>query len=104
MSQTSANGDWIQGCLNGSDGNYTLTDQSGNSYRLTGDTAKLSEHIGHEVKVSGTKSSATATGASEGNASSSSMGQTGGSQQTIQVSSVKHVSKTCQNSGTTTSK
>jgi hypothetical protein len=103
MSPTSANGDWIQGCLNGSDGNYTLTDQSGNSYRLTGDTAKLSEHIGHEVKVSGTKSSATATGASEGNANSS-MGQTGGSQQTIQVSSVKHVSKTCQNSGSTTSK
>jgi hypothetical protein len=98
MSQTNAGGDSVEGCLGGSDGNYTLTDQSGNSYRLTGDTAKLSEHIGHEVKVSGTKSTATATGSSD------TMGQTGGSQQAIQVTSVKHVAKTCQNSATTPSK
>jgi hypothetical protein len=98
MSQTSAGGDWVEGCLGGSDGNYTLTDQSGTSYRLTGDTAKLSEHIGHEVKISGTKSTATATGSSD------TMGQTGGSQQAIQVTSVKHVAKTCQNSATTPTK
>ena len=98
MSQTNAGGDWVEGCLGGSDGNYTLTDQSGTSYRLTGDTAKLSEHIGHQVKVSGTKSSATATGSSD------TMGQTGGSQQAIQVTSVKHVAKTCQTTGTTPSK
>jgi hypothetical protein len=98
MSQTNAGGDWIEGCLSGSDGNYTLTDKTGTSYRLTGDTAKLSEHIGHEVKVSGTKSSATATGSSD------TMGQTGGSQQALQVTSVKHVAKTCQTTGTTPSK
>jgi hypothetical protein len=90
MSETSAGGDWVQGCLSGSDGNYTLTDQSGTSYRLTGDTAKLSEHIGHEVKIAGTKSTAAATGASD------TMGKTNGAQQAIQVSSVKHISKTCQ--------
>jgi hypothetical protein len=94
--QTSAGGDSVQGCLSGADGNYTLTDQTGASYRLTGDTAKLSEHIGHEVKISGTKSAATATGASD------TMGQTGGAQQAIQVSSVKHVAKTCQTSAPTT--
>lgn len=98
MSQTNAGGDWVEGCLGGSDGNYTLTDQSGTSYRLTGDTAKLSEHIGHQVKVSGTKSAATATGSSD------TMGQTGGAQQAIQVTSVKHVAKTCQSSATTPSK
>ena len=90
MSETSAGGDWVQGCLSGADGNYTLTDQSGASYRLTGDTAKLSEHIGHEVKISGTKSTATATGDSD------TMGKTNGAQQAIQVTSVKHIAKTCQ--------
>jgi hypothetical protein len=96
MNQTNAGGDGVQGCLSGSDGNYTLTDHTGTSYRLTGDTAKLSEHIGHEVKVSGTKSTAAATGASD------TMGQTGGAQQAIQVTSVKHIAKTCQNPGVTT--
>jgi hypothetical protein len=96
MTPTSAGGDSVQGCLSGADGSYTLTDQTGVSYRLTGDTAKLSEHIGHEVKISGTKSTATATGASD------TMGQTGGAQQAIQVSSVKHVAKTCQTSAPAT--
>jgi len=89
MSETGTSGNSIEGCLSGSDGNYTLTDQTGASYKLTGDTAKLSEHIGHEVKITGTKSSASATGASD------TMGQTGGAQQSIEVTSVKHVSKTC---------
>jgi len=89
MSETGTSGNSVEGCLSGSDGNYTLTDQTGASYKLTGDTAKLSEHIGHEVKITGTKSSASATGASD------TMGQTGGAQQAIEVTSVKHVSKTC---------
>jgi hypothetical protein len=89
MSETGTSANSVEGCLSGSDGNYTLTDQTGTSYKLTGDTAKLSEHIGHEVKITGTKSSASATGASD------TMGQTGGAQQAIEVTSVKHVSKTC---------
>jgi hypothetical protein len=89
MSETGTSANSVEGCLSGSDGNYTLTDQTGTSYKLTGDTAKLSEHIGHEVKIAGTKSSASATGASD------TMGQTGGAQQAIEVTSVKHVSKTC---------
>ena len=82
----------VQGCLSGSSGNYTLTDKHGNTYQLTGDTAKLSEHIGHEVKITGTSSSASASGAS------SATGTTGQTK-TLEVSSVKHISKTCQNSG-----
>src|SRR3984893_1517858 len=58
----------VQGCLSGSAGNYTLTDKNGNSFQLTGDTAKLSEHVGHEVKVTGSASSAS-TSPSGGNAS-----------------------------------
>jgi len=79
----------VEGCLSGSDGNYMLTDKSGMTYQLTGDTAKLSEHVGHEIKVMGTESS---SGSPE--ASSSSMGKTG-SEQTIDVTSFKHISKTC---------
>jgi hypothetical protein len=87
----------VQGCLSGSEGNYTLTGKSGNTYQLTGDTAKLSEHVGHAIKVSGTAT--TATTSSGG--SSGAMGQSSGSsQKAIEVSSVKHMTKTCQSAGT----
>ena len=86
----------VEGCLSGSSGNYTLSDKNGNTYQLTGDTAKLSEHVGHEVKVTGTSSSAPTTG---GGATAGTTGQAGANAQTLEVSSVKHISKTCQNGG-----
>jgi hypothetical protein len=55
---------------------------------LTGDTAKLSEHVGHEMKITGTVSSPSAS-------SSDAMGKTSGDE-TIDVTSFKHISKTCQ--------
>jgi hypothetical protein len=79
----------VEGCLGGSDGNYTLTADNGTTYQLTGDTSKLSEHVGHQVKVMGTTNAASANG------SSGTMGNN--SSQTLQVSSVKHISKTCKN-------
>lgn len=84
----------VQGCLGGSEGNYTLTDKSGTSYQLAGDTAKLKEHVGHEVKVTGTASAASAASSQSG----SGMGQAGSSQ-AIQVTSVKMVSKSCPSGG-----
>ena len=92
-SATSAGGETtVEGCLSGSSGSYTLTDKKGNTYQLTGDTAKLSQHVGHEVKVTGSTSAGaeSASGAAAGAAGAA------GSQQTLQVASVKHVSKTCQ--------
>jgi hypothetical protein len=85
----------VEGCLSGSSGNYTLTDKHGNTYQLTGDTAKLSEHVGHEVKITGTSSSASSAsgGTATGTAGAS------GNSQTLEVSSVKHISKTCQSGG-----
>jgi hypothetical protein len=94
MSRTSGGGQTtVQGCLSGSNGSYTLSDKNGNTYQLTGDTAKLSEHVGHEVKVTGT------SGSSADSSNASATTGNAGSQQTLQVSSVKHVSKTC-SSGT----
>ena len=86
----------VKGCLNGSNGNYTLTDKSGTTYQLMGDSSKWGEHVGHEVKVMGTvgASAGAQTGESGGGG-----GMGGGSGQTLQVSSVKHVSKTCQSGG-----
>jgi hypothetical protein len=94
-SETASGAHTVEGCLSGSSGNYTLTDKHGNTYQLTGDTAKLSEHVGHEVKVTGTASSASAAsgGTATGAAGAS------GSSQTLEVSSVKHMAKTCQSGG-----
>ena len=83
----------VEGCLSGSNGNFTLTDKNGMSYQLTGDTAKLSEHVGHEVKITGMPSAgAGATGGASASAG-------GGSSQSLEVSSVKHISKTCKSGG-----
>jgi len=93
-SQTSAGGDTtVEGCLSGSSGSYTLAAKDGTTYQLTGDTAKLSEHVGHEVKITGTANSAASSPSS--GAASSTAGSTS-SEKSLQVSSVKHVSKTCQ--------
>ena len=79
----------VEGCLSGSDGKYTLTDKQGTTYQLTGDTSKLAEHVGHEVKVMG----------STGSGSSAATGASAGSGQTLDVTSVKHISKTCSSGG-----
>ena len=97
-SHASASGETsVEGCLSGSNGSYTLTDKNGMTYQLTGDTAKLSEHVGHEVRISGTRSSASSNA---GGTASSAAG--GAGSEMLQVSSVKHISKTCK-SGTGTS-
>ena len=94
-SRTGAGGQMtVEGCLSGSNGNFTITDKNGTSYQLTGDNAKLSEHVGHEVKVTGTSGSAGAA------ASGSTESSAAGTGQTLQVTSVKHISKTCKSGGT----
>src|SRR5256885_12674781 len=87
----------VTGCLSGSNGTFTLTDKHGKSYQLTGDNAKLSEHVGHEVRVTGTPSPS-ASGATGGASGTTTAGGTG-ADQSIQVTSLKHVSKTCQSGG-----
>ena len=80
----------VKGCLSNSGGNYMLTDKNGKSFQLTGDTSKLSDHVGHEIKVTGT--------ASSGSASSDS-GAMSQASPTLEISTVKHISKTCEGAG-----
>ena len=78
----------VRGCLQGSDGNYSLVADNGTTYRLEGDTSKLSEHVGHEIKITGSSMSESATN----NPTSTSPGA---QQPTLTVESFKHISKTC---------
>lgn len=77
----------VEGCLQKSDTGFTLTDSSGKTYDLQGETSKLSDHVGHEVMITGTSSSA---GSSMSNSQSGSV---------LQVTSMKHISKTCKSAG-----
>ncbi len=88
----------LQGCLSGSNGNYTLTDSSGATYQLTGDTAKLEKHIGHTIQVTGTPQTSSASNTTSGNPSGS-MSGSAEAQQTFDVTSFKHVSGKCNTSG-----
>jgi hypothetical protein len=84
----------VEGCLSESNGNYTLTDSTGNVYRLVGGS-KLSEHVGHTVKVTGTNPSHIPSSSS---ASSANAGATPSAPPTLTVTSVKHVSSSCSSS------
>lgn len=93
----------IEGCLSGSAGNFTLTDQSGKTYQLAGDTSKLSDHVGHQVRLMGTDNSSSASGSSSPSSSSpsSGAGATGassGTQPTFTVKNVKMISSSCSTS------
>ena len=88
----------VEGCLQGSSGSYTLTDNSGNTYKLEGDTSKLADHVGHEVQITGSTaggSSASSGASSSGSSASGTMSGSSQGQQTLTVSDVKHISATC---------
>jgi hypothetical protein len=81
----------VEGCLSESNGNYTLTDSTGNVYQLVGGS-KLSEHVGHTVKVTGTNPSHVPS------SSSANTGAAPSAPPTLTVTSVKHVSSSCSSS------
>jgi hypothetical protein len=78
----------VQGCLQGSDGSYMLTDKSGRTYQLR-DNAKLTAHVGHEVRITTTTPNAIATGSSLGAEATATQ------QPILTVEQVEHVSGTC---------
>lgn len=113
--QTSSNSSTsIEGCLSGSAGNWTLTDQSGKTWQLAGDTSKLSDHVGHQVRLMGSDNSSSASGSSSpsssnpsssspsssspGSSTSGSSAGAAGTQSTFTVNKVKMISSTCSTS------
>jgi hypothetical protein len=90
----------VQGCLNGSNGNYTLTqDGTGTTYKLMGYESQLKKHVGHEVAITGQASGNAATGdsaAGQGQAQPPSDNSNGNA---IQVTNVKMISKQCSAGG-----
>ncbi len=89
----------IEGCLSGSAGNWLLTDQTGKTWQLAGDTSKLSDHVGHQVRIVGSDNSGSGSTAPGGvggsNAPASSGTGSAGTQPTFSVKKVKMISSTC---------
>jgi hypothetical protein len=92
QAETAKASESVQGCLQNSNSSYTLTDTAGNKYQLQGDTAKLAEHVGHEVQVTGTITQSSASSLTE-----SPSGSTSSTSQRamIQVQDLQHLDDTC---------
>ena len=43
----------VEGCLSGGANVFTLTDATGKTYELLGDTSMLNDNVGHKVRLSG---------------------------------------------------
>jgi hypothetical protein len=77
-SQTSSASEMtVEGCLAGAAGNFTLTDNAGKSYQLQGNTSKLANQIGHQVRIKGTQSVAASATTPSGDTASASTGTSG---------------------------
>jgi hypothetical protein len=79
----------IEGCLQRSEGQYALIDDTGTIHHLTGGAAKLKHEVGHEVEISGKPGSRTIDTTPLGGASSAVV------QPVFEVKSVKHIADTC---------
>ena len=78
-------GQTVEGCLSGAADTFKLTDATGKTYELTGDTSGLKDNVGHQVRLSG-------------NAGSSGGGEkisAAGAQATFGVTKVTSISPTC---------
>jgi hypothetical protein len=74
----------IRGCLSGSPGNYTLTDQNGMQYQIAGDDAPLRSMVGREVEITGVENPTSPAGDSTSRLANG-----------VQASDVRAVSTTC---------
>ena len=78
----------IRGCLSGSTGNYTLTDQNGMQYQVNGDDATLRSMVGREVEITGLEGQSSAV-------SGQSDQEAGNATTTMQATQVRAVSSNC---------
>ena len=101
-SQDSGSAQKIEGCLSQTSSGFALADASGTNYNLTGDTSKLSSHVGEQVEVKGMPASGSASSSAAPNASASAAGagaSGGAAGESFTVQSVKRIAKTCTNAG-----
>jgi hypothetical protein len=89
-SQKSTGEDTVEGCVARTADVFTLTDASGNIYKLAGDTRKLADHVGHQVRITGGESPGRPGGATSGATS----GPAGGGR-TLYVDTVKMIASSC---------
>jgi hypothetical protein len=96
-----SNSSTVQGCLGGTDGKYVVTQDNGTAVTLVGDTAKLTDHVGHKVQITGqVVTSGSSDSASAQNPGGSSTPSTA-TPDTFQVSDVSMVSEHCGSTGST---
>ena len=92
--QATAGENITEGCLGGSGGNFTVTDKAGTTYQLqlppNADTAKLSQHVGQEVRVTGTSSPGSSSAAGPAPSAGTSSAQS-----SINVTRMEKVADTC---------
>ena len=81
----------VTGCLNGSNGNYTLTNEHyKNGIAVTAASGvDLAPHVGHTVRLTGTWEKGSGSVAAGGTSAS----------KTFNATSMKHISETCNTSG-----
>jgi hypothetical protein len=79
----------LEGCLQKSEGEYTVVDKNGILHHLT-DTGKLKSYIGHEVELTGTPSTRTIDTTMAGGASSAI------EKPIFRVKAMKDLAATCQ--------
>jgi trimeric autotransporter adhesin len=84
----------IRGCLSGSAGNYTVTDQNGTQYSIAGPDNQLAARVGHEIEIT-THQDQSSESSSQGDQASAK------STNSVQVSDVRDVSSTCKTAGAT---
>ena len=75
----------IRGCLTGSPGNFTLTDQNGMQYKLMGSDNLLQSKVGHEIEITGV----------ENQAGGSAQESAAPAPNAVQVSDVRDVAGSC---------
>ena len=80
----------LQGCVQGSDGNYTLTDKYGRIYQLGNETSKPAAYVGREVQI------VTSIPASVAITSTAGAEESAAQAPTLMVEEMKQVAGTCQ--------
>ncbi|HVP63946.1 MAG TPA: hypothetical protein VMT82_03560 [candidate division Zixibacteria bacterium] len=93
----------IQGCLSSSNGQYSLTDSSGNTIWLRGkNTAQLQSSVGHQVQVTGSERQVNAHSATDNrNSQTDAMSkESDPNHNSFLVESVQDTGSACSSSGT----